>query len=288
MKATRRRSRTPDPLASRSAIKDVIKQLRAALPDVIPKSDKRLLSMLRAILYAERHPEIKTRRGRKSPWKDYDLIEVAAVLRGIIERGTKRVSLRSFVEHYMLIPGFPEDVAQALESGEINLFEAEQLARIAFSRTGIPEEKMKKRRKEMLRIHLQLGESGARLKSRVDALLYYYEHPEAIFQPAQEAARYSPQILAAAEQLEAEIDAPHDTPESLTAGMSPDHLFYEYLQIIASYMREIRPDEISDAEMERVMTLSEQLIHHLNSIYKRQNAPADERTMEEAKKGFRI
>jgi hypothetical protein len=266
----------------------VIKQLRAALPDIIPKSDKHLLSMLRAVLHTERHSDIKTRRGRKSPWKDYELVKAASVLRGIIERGTKRVSLRSFVEHYLLIPGFPDDVAQALESGEINLFEAEQLARLVPSRSGIPEERMKKRRRELLRMHLQLGESGARLKARVDALLYYYEHPEAIFQSAPETARHSPEILAAAEQLEAEIEALHENPESLIAGISPDHFFYEYLQIITSMMREIRPDEISDAEMERVMTFSEQLIHQLNGIHKRQNAPADEKTMEEVKKGFHI
>jgi hypothetical protein len=128
----------------------VIKQLRAALPDVIPKSDKDLLSMLRAILYTERHPDIKTRHGRKSPWNEYELVKAASVLRGIIGRGTKGASLRSFVEHYLLIPGFPEDVAQALEGGEINLFEAEQLARLVRSRTGIPEEKMKKRRREFV------------------------------------------------------------------------------------------------------------------------------------------
>jgi len=288
LKATRRRTRTPDPLASRAAIKNVIKQLRVTLPDTIPRSDKHLLSMLRAILYTERHPDIKTRRGRKSPWKDYELVKAASVLRGIIERGTKRVSLRSFVEHYLLIPSFPEDVAQALESGEINLFEAEQLARLVPSRSGIPEERMKKRRRELLRTHLQLGESGARLKARVDALLYYYEHPEAIFLPASETARHSPEILAAAEQLEAEIEALHENPENLTAGISPDHFFYEYLQIITSMMREIRPDEISDAEMERVMTFSEQLIHQLNGIHKRQNAPAEGKTMEEVKKGFHI
>jgi len=269
-------------------IKDVIKQLRAALPDIIPKSDKDLLSMLRAILYTERHPDIKTRRGRKSPWKEYELVKAASVLRGAIERGTKRTSLRSFVEHYLLIPSFPEDVAQALENGEINLFEAEQLARLTHSRTGIPEEKMKKRRREMLRTHLQLGESGARLKARVDALLYYYEHPEAIFQQAPETPQYSPEILAAAEQLEAEIESLHDAPESSIAGISPDHFFYEYLQLITSYIPEIRPDEMSDAEMDRLMTLAEQLIHLLHTIHKRQNAPADEKTMEETKKAFHM
>ncbi len=160
MKATRRRNRTLDPLASRSAIKNVIKQLRASLPDLIPKSDKQLLSMLRAIIHAERHPDIKTRRGRKATWKDYELAKASSVLRGIIERGTKRVSLRSFVEHYLLIPSFPEDVAQSLESGEINLFEAEQLARLTRSSS---------QRRRQLDIHLRywLRRNNWRLRSRL-------------------------------------------------------------------------------------------------------------------------
>lgn len=288
MKATRRRPRQPDPLASRAAIKDVLKQLRDALPEIIPQSDKQLLSLLRAVLHAERHPEITTRRGRKSPWKEIELVKTDASLRAILERGTKRIGLRSFVEHYLLIPGFPEDVVKALEGGEINLFEAEQLARLGSARTGIPEERMRKRRLALLRTHLQSGESGARLKARVDALLYHYRHPGAFLDPLPEPAQHSPEILAAAEQLEAEIEASHENPDALMLDIAPDHFFYEYLRLIVAYMRELRPDEISDPAMERVMTLAEQLIQQLHAIHKQQRPPADEATMEEARKSFHI
>jgi hypothetical protein len=130
---------------------------------------------------------------------------------------------------------------------------------------------------------LPIGASANGLKN-----YNYYEHPEAIFQPASETAQHSPEILAAAEQLEAEIEALHEDPEGLIAGISPDHFFYEYLQIITSMMREIRPDGISDEGMERVMALSEQLIHQLHTIHKQQNAPTDGQTMEEAKKAFHL
>src|SRR5262245_8149465 len=206
MRATRRRTRQLDPLASRVAIKDVIKQLRAALPEIIPKSDKQLLSLLRAAIHAERHPEIRTRRGRKSPWKDHELIKTASFLRTILDRGTSRVGMRSFVEHYLLIPGFPEEVVKALERGEINLFEAEQLARLVPARTGIPEDRLRKRRLALLRTHLQSGESGARLKARVDALLYHYRHPGTLLDPLPAPPQHSAEILAAAEKLEAEIE----------------------------------------------------------------------------------
>jgi hypothetical protein len=140
----------------------------------------------------------------------------------------------------------------------------------------------------MLRTHLRSGESGARLKSRVDALLYHYKHPGAFLDPMPESTQYSPEILAAAEQLEVEIKASHQNPDSLIIDIPPDHFFYEYLRIIVSYMREIRPEEISDAAMERVMSFSEQLIQQLNAIHKQQYPPADEATMEEAKKSFHI
>lgn len=283
LKATRRRTRSLDPLASRAAVSGVLNELRRALPATIPESDKQLLSLLRAALHAERHPEVKTRRGRRSPWKDYELIKTAAALRTIIERGTKRVSLRSFVEHYLLIPGFPEEVVKALECGEINLFEAEQLARLTGARTGLAAERMRKRRLELLRTHLQSGASGARLKARVDALLYHYQHPEALLEPVPAPTRYAPPLLAAAAALEAELEAGYEDPDGLIAGIAPDHFFYEYLQIIAGMMREIRADEIAEAALERVMTLSEQLIQQLNAIYKRQHPPADEQTMEEVK-----
>jgi hypothetical protein len=288
LKLTQRRARQPDPLALRAAVQAVIKELRAELPGIIPAAEKQVLSLLRAALHAERHPEVNTRRGRKSRWKDYELVKTAACLRRILERGTKRISLRSFIEHYLLIPGFPEDVVQALEAGQINLFEAEQLARLLPARTGRSAAQMKQQRQALLRLHLQSGGSGARLKARVAALLHRHQQPEAALQSASEESQYAPEILSAARQLEAEFEAAYIDAEGWIADLAPDHLFYEYLQIITAMMREIRPDEISDAALERLMSLAEQLIRQLNTIYKQQNPPVDEATSGEAKKSFHI
>src|SRR5262249_28490549 len=153
---------------------------------------------------------------------DYELIKTASSLRAILDRGTKRVGLRSFVEHYLLIPRFPEEVVKALERGEINLFEAEQLARLIPDRTGIPEDRMRKWRLALLGTHLQSGESGARLKARVDALLYHYKHPGTLLDPLPERPQHSAEILAAAEKLEAEIEADHEDPDSLVISIAPD------------------------------------------------------------------
>jgi hypothetical protein len=281
MNAARRRPRHPDPLATRAAVRTVLAELRAALPHIIPSSDKELLSLLRAIIHLERHPEVKSRRGRKSKWNDGELIKTAGVLRAILARGTNQICPRSFIEHYLLIPTFPEDVAIALERGEINLFEAEQLARLVSMRIGIPEAKLKRRRAALLRVHLQSAESGARLKARVDSLLHLYRDPAANGKVTPTTPTHSTEIIDATARLEAEIAADDLEP---TTEIAPDHLFYEYLQIITAMMRELRPDEIPEAAMERIARLAEGLIHQLNQVYQRQHPP--EKAERAAEKSF--
>jgi hypothetical protein len=284
MKAARRRTRHIDPLASRAAIRAVLKDLRAALPEIIPTSDKELLSLLRASLYLERHPEVRSRRGRKSKWRDYELEKTGEVLRYLLARGTNPICPRSFIEHYLLIPCFPEDVAVALERGEINLFEAEQLARLVTGRIAIPEARLKKQRAALLRTHLQSGESGVRLRARVEALLNLYRDPSSIARSLdQSTTTHSAEIIAAAESLEAELNADNDALEG-AGEITPDHIFYEYLQIIAAMMREVRPDEISEAAMEKITAHAEGLIQQLNIVYKQQHPPT--RAPREATKSF--
>lgn len=63
-KATRRRTRRPDSLASARAIEALLESLRSSLPDFIPKSHKFLSSLLNTVrgLYMRRPTE--TKRGR--------------------------------------------------------------------------------------------------------------------------------------------------------------------------------------------------------------------------------
>lgn len=131
MRATRRRRRQSHPLASPEAITSVFAQLRAALPEIIPSRDKDLIRMLRAVRHLQRYSATETRRGRPSHWQRPELLRVATSLNEILERETSaQVSLASFVDHYLRLIEFPADVVAALSSGEINLFEAEHLARV--------------------------------------------------------------------------------------------------------------------------------------------------------------
>jgi hypothetical protein len=98
MRATRRRTRTPDPLASPEAIRAICKQLRDRLPELIPASEKQLLRLLYAVRHVERHPSTDTLRGRPGRWPREKLLEAASIRRGILQRETSgRVSLNCFV-----------------------------------------------------------------------------------------------------------------------------------------------------------------------------------------------
>ena len=129
MRATSRRNRQSDPLASPEAVSSIFAQLRVALPEIIPRRDKDLIRMLRAARHIQRYSASDTKRGRPSHWKREDLLKVSMSLSDILARETSsHISLASFVDHYLRLLDFPADVLAALSRGEINLFEAAQLA----------------------------------------------------------------------------------------------------------------------------------------------------------------
>lgn len=281
MKVTRRRTRRPDPLAARTAVRAILTQLQSALGPTSPKTEKDLISLLRATGYAARHPLVKAGRGRKSRWSDYDKSRVRLLLAELLARGTKRVAVRSFLEHYLLILDFPADVAEALEAGTINLFEAEQLARLSAKRLGLPEAKSRQRRQAFLKAHLQTQASGMRLKAKVDAALELVQ-PAAAATPLPQAAI---RAAAAGEAVLTELAPPiHEWLESLP----PEHLFGEYLHLIGALLREIHAEELQAPELNRIAELAEPLIRYLNTLYKQQHAPAPEETMQEVPRRFFI
>src|ERR1044072_6851602 len=150
MRNNRQRSRTTDPLAHPDAIRDILGRLREVYPEKLPEHERRLLKMLTAIRHLERRPATDTNRGRPSPWRRNELIKVASCLRGLLKRETSgRVSLNSFLGLYIRVLDFPEDVISALVSGDINLFEAAQLARISSKRLGVSVAEARSRRKEV-------------------------------------------------------------------------------------------------------------------------------------------
>lgn len=248
MRANRRRQRKADPLASPQAVQSIIECLRSALPEIIPHENKELLRLLRAARHAQRYPATDTRRGRPSRWKREDLLRVGAQLGVILERETSsHISMASFVDHYLRLLEFPADVTGALASGQINLFEAEQLARITPERLKGAHGQTGRTRAALLSTHLQTKASGARLRQRVNELLM---QPDA-------AAETNEAMVESFENLE-DFD-PYD----------PTHLFWEQIKQLGFAFREIRREDVLDEEIEELLRASEPFMAVFSRIQRR-------------------
>ena len=249
MRATRRRRRKTDPLASPAAVRSINDKLRAALPDLIPSKEKELVRLLRAARHAQRYPATDTKRGRPGKWNREDLLKVAAQLGDILDRETSsHISLASFVDHYLRLPDFPSDVIEVLENGEINLFEAEQLARVTPARLEVSPSQAKRTRSELLSSHVQTKASGGRLRQRVNELLRA---------SSAEAGEAGGESDTEPEDLE-DFD-PYDST----------HLFWEQLKQLGFAFREIRREDVTDEEVEELLKASEPILAILNRIQRR-------------------
>jgi hypothetical protein len=250
VRATRRRQRKADPLASPAAVRSVNEQLRAALPDLIPSRDKELVRLLRAARHAQRYPATDTKRGRPGKWKREDLLRVAAQLGDILDRETSsQISFASFVDHYLRLLDFPPDVVEALENGAINLFEAEQFARVTPERIGVTPGQAKRTRAELLSSHLQTKASGSRLRERVNELL-----------------RAS--VAGSGESTDGEAFTEFEDLEDFDPYDST-HLFWEQLKQLGFAFREIRREDVSDEEIEELLKASEPILTILSRIQRR-------------------
>jgi hypothetical protein len=252
MRITRRRARRPDPLASPSAVSVILERLREFSPRVIPKNEKLFIGLLRAVRHIERYSATDTRRGRHSRWDRADLLNVAAGLRQILDRETEgRVSLASFVDHYLRVLEFPADIIAALEKGTINLFEAEQLARLTPKCLDMSVAEARSRRAELLQSHLAIHGSGARLRARVREMLgELSEVPE----PALQGITTAPGL----EDL-----------ENLEDLSDPTILFYDEITRLILVLREIRPEDLTDELSEQFFQANDELWNVIARIQRR-------------------
>lgn len=248
MKATRRRTRRPDPLASVAAIEAVLADLRTSLPDLIPNSRKNLSSLLNSVrgLYSRQTPE--SNRGRPARYTREQLLRVDSALRMLLARET-RLSVRSFVGQYLPVLGFPRDVREALERGDVNLFEAHQLARLTAKRLGGTDAEARSLRVKMLEAHLLGQGSGTLLRARVKEVLGELREPDA---------------------TQTEVLAVGKADELLEADpLNASHLFFEELRMISRALREIGPEEVTDEDLTEIMPAVDQITLTLQKIARR-------------------
>jgi hypothetical protein len=235
LRATHRRPRRADSLASPHAVKSVFDQLRELLPELIPQSEKALVRLLRAVRHIEKYPATDTKRGRPGRWKRDDLLRVASGLKGILQRETSgRISIVTFIDHYTRILDFPQDLIDSLEDGSINLFEAEQLMRLSSGRLCLTPAEARKKRAELLSTHLQARLSGERLRRRVNDLL----------RSMQDGSEKDRADLAGVDDLE-DFD-PYDT----------SHLLWDEIKQLGFAFRNIRREDVTDETLEELLRVS--------------------------------
>ena len=251
MKTTRRRARSPSPISSPESVRDVLRQLRERCAGLVPASDKQLLQMLESVRNIERRPATDTKRGRPARWSRETLLEVARNLRAILERETGgRISLSSFVGQRLPLLRFPEDVQAALISGDINLQEAAQLARLTPKRLDCTPAEARERRVELLRSHLAVQGSQSRLRARVKEFLGETD-AQAV------SSQNLSGVLGRVDEL-LEVD-PSDAR----------HLFWEEMKRLFFAMREIQPEDLDEEIMGDFLHAVDQVSNVLFRIEKR-------------------
>ena len=226
----------------------MLEHLRTSLPDLIPRSRKNLSSLLNSVrgLYMRQPGE--SNRGRPPRYTREQLLRVDSVLRELLGRET-RLSVRSFVGQYLPLLDFPRDVREALERGDVNLFEAHQLARLTAKRLGGTDGEARNLRKRLLDAHLMAQGSGTMLRQRVKESLGESREPDS---------------------TETEVLAVGKADELLEADpLDASHLFFEELRMISRALREIGPEEVTDEDMEEIMPAVDQITLTLQKIARR-------------------
>jgi len=249
MKSARRRSRRFDPLATPDGVRGVCEQLRERLPDYIPKSDKKLFSMLNAVRHVNRYSATDTGKGRPAHWERDVLLKISSHLTAILERETGgRVSVSTFVGLYLRVLHFPVDVSSALGRGEINLQEAMLLSRLNHKKLRTDSNTARAIRRHVIEAHLDSNGSQNQLRSRVREMLG-------------ESGIVSSETLAVGiEKVDSLLEV---DPEDLR------HLFFETMKELFYALREFNPEDLDEADIDEIMTSADLLSGTIHDIKQR-------------------
>ena len=203
--------------------------------------------MLHAARHVRRYPASDTKRGRPSRWPRETLIKIGARLDDILDRETSsRISVASFVDHYLRLLDFPADVLQALAASDVNLFEAAQLARLTHELLSVSPAQAKRVRSALLSTHLQAKLSGSRLRQRVMEML-----------------RTSSSDQVVEGDFKQEVDLEDFDP------YDPTHLFWDQIKLLGFGFRDTRREDVTDEEIEELLKASEPILTILGRIQRR-------------------
>jgi hypothetical protein len=246
MRASRRRTRRTDPLASPEAVRDVLDKLRGQCPDILPKGEAQFIRMLESVRHHVRSPAVAGVRGRPRRWSRDKVILAARKLKAVLGRETGgRVSPSSFVSLYLPILRYPADVAAALAQDEINIREAAYLARLTPERLKCSPREVRQARTEMVKAHVLTNGSQSTLRLRVKAILG--EIPEEIWKSGDSGSLKADALIR---------ENPYD----------PRHLFYEEIQRLIDAMNQIEAEDLNSEELGAVLKQIDKLFNTLQRI----------------------
>jgi hypothetical protein len=251
MRVTRRRKRRPDAFASPGWVRSVFAKLITAFPLLSSCKEKDLVKLSRPVRHVERYSTTDTRRGRPSKWPREDLVKVGSKLGEILDHETSgRISVATFVDHYLRILDFPPGVLEPLSKGEVNLFEAEQLATVTASRLDVSQTEAKRKRAGILSAYLKSRSSGERLRRRINELL---------IPPKLERVPSPPSGDALEEYSNLEDFDPYDST----------HLFWEEIKQLGFAFRDIPREDLIDELIDEILRTAQPLWAVLTKIQRR-------------------
>jgi hypothetical protein len=248
MKNTRR-PRKLDPLANSSAVRSICDELQKRCPDIVPKTDKKLFSLLAAIKHINQYSSTQSPAGRPSAWQREDLLLVSNNLKSILQQKTNgRVSLSSFVGLYLRILNLPNDVLRVLEESKITLQEAIILSRLTPERLSVSHQKAFAIRQEIIDAHIKTQASQNTLRAKVKEVL------------GETNIISSQTLIANVEMVDKMLELdPTDKR----------HLFYEQIKNLVFAIRQIQPEDIGDELLADFNTASDELFRVINSAKNR-------------------
>jgi hypothetical protein len=174
------------------------------------------------------------------------LAQTSRYLKAILARGTGgRISIQTFVGHYLPILNWPADVVAALSRSELSRLEAAQVARLTDDRLGVKTREAVKIRAEIIAGHVRTQGSQTTLRSKVREAL-------------------GELTLVTSEKM---TDAVQRVDDLLQVNPSDRrHLFYEQMKDFFFALRDIQPEEIDDAMLDLLLHRADDLMEVIHSI----------------------
>lgn len=244
-----RRRRKQDDLATPDAIRAVLDELKMLFPALSGFSSRKLKRLLLAVRHFETYPATETNRGRPANFNREMIAGTDRQLKAILERLTgDRISIQTFIGHYLPILDWPDNVVAALVRGDLSRLEAAQVARITADRIGVKEREAVKIREEIIAGHIRSRGSLTALREKVREAL-------------------GELTIVTSEKMTEAVERVDDLLRVDPGDRR--HLFYEQMKDFFFALREIQPDEIDDATLEQLVLRGDALTEVIYSILRR-------------------